>query len=156
MYRLTGLGKFREAIPEGCDNAALEEPLHDAVMTWHLKPADVDGVRVQVEALLGIPFQTTLDPAKSLPNLSDSEARKLATNIVEPVFPPGAAPRGTEFTVQISVDETGKLGGLQNTHNVPVAVFLAINSALAQWHFKPYMKDGKPQYFHADLIFHME
>ena len=30
-----------------------------------------------------------------------------------------------------------------------------INNAVAQWHFKPYIKDGKPQYFHADLIFHM-
>jgi hypothetical protein len=54
------MGKVREAIPEGCDNATLEGPLHNAVMMWRLKPAVADGVRVQVEALLGIPFETTL------------------------------------------------------------------------------------------------
>ena len=149
-------GQVREAIPEGCDNAALEEPLHDAVMTWRLKPAVADGVHVQVEALLGIPFQTTLDPAKSVPNLTDSEARELATNIISPIFPPGTAPLGTKFTVGISVDENGKYAGIQNSHNVPSVVFFAIDKALAQWHFKPYIKDGKPQYFHAELIFSVE
>ena len=146
-------GQVREAIPEGCDNAAMEEPLHNAAMKWKLRPATVDGARVQVEALLGIPFQTTLDSAKSLPILSDSEARRLASNVADPVFPPGAAAPGMEFTVQISVDGTGKYTGVQNTHNIPPAIFLAINRALAQWRFKPYVKDGKPQYFHADLIF---
>lgn len=146
-------GQVREAVPQGCDNAAMEEPLHDAAMKWKLRPATANGAPVQVEALLGIPFQTTLDPVKSLPILSDSEARKLATNAVDPVFPPGAAAPGTEFTVQISVDETGKYTGVQNTHNIPSAVFLAISGALAQWRFNPWVKDGKPQYFHADLVF---
>jgi hypothetical protein len=149
-------GQVREAIPEGCDNAALEEPLHDAVMTWRLKPAVADGVPVQVEALLGTPFQTTLDPAKSLPNLTDSERRGLATNIITPIFPPGTAPLGTKFTVGISVDETGKYAGIQNSHDVPAAAFFAIDKALKQWRFKPYIKDGKPTYFHAELIFAVE
>jgi hypothetical protein len=146
-------GNVREAIPEGCDNAGLEEPMHDAVMKWRLKPAAVGGVRVQVESLLGIPFETTLDSAKALPNLSDSEARKLAMDAKDPVFPPGAAPRGAEFTVKISVDETGKVTGLQNTQNLSTAVFAAIYSSIVQWHFSPYVKNGKPQYFHADLTF---
>jgi len=24
---------------------------------------------------------------------------------------------------------------------------------MMQWHFTPYIKDGKPQYFHADVTF---
>ena len=149
-------GKVREVLPEGCDNAAMEEPLRQAVMKWHLRPAVSNGVPVQVEALLGFPFQTTLDSSKSLPELSDAEVRALASDIVEPVFPPDSAPKGTEFIVQISVDETGKLTGIQNPHELKSAVFLAAYTAVGKWHFKPYVKDGKPQYFHADLSFHMQ
>ncbi len=149
-------GKVREVLPEGCDNAGLQDPLREAVMKWRLRPAAVDGVPVQVEALMGFAFQTTLDSSKSLPELSDSEARKLASDIVEPVFPPNSAPRGTEFIVGISVDETGKLTGVQNSHGLPGPVFFAANAAVSKWNFKPYMKDGKPQYFHADLVFHMQ
>ena len=148
-------GRVREATPQGCDNAAMQEPLHDAAMKWQLKPAAVDGTRVQVEALLGIPFQTTLDPAKTLPTLSDAEVRKLASNTVDPVFPPDAAPHGAEFTVGISVDETGKLTGEGGTRGANAAVALAMFNAVKQWKFKPYIKDGKPQYFHANLVFRM-
>jgi hypothetical protein len=148
-------GKIREAMPEGCDNAAMEEPLYHAAMKWQLKPAVSDGVPVQIQVLLGIPFQTTLDPDKSLPTLSDSEARALATNRVEPIFPQNVAPSGTEFTVQISVDETGKLAGMGGAEGGNGNIGLAIYNAVRQWQFKPYMKDGKPQYFHAKLVFRM-
>lgn len=148
-------GKVREAVPEGCDNAALQGPLHDAVMKWQLKPDIVDGVPVQVEALLGIPFRTTLDQSKSLPQLSDSEVRKLVTHAVDPVFPPGSGPEGAEITVQISVDDTGILTGVGNPQNAPTPAFLAINAALSKWRFEPYIKNGKPQYFHGELVFHV-
>lgn len=148
-------GRVREATPQGCDNAAMEEPLHNAAMKWQLKPATVDGARVQVEALLGIPFQTTLNSAKSLPTLSDAEARKLANNTVDPVFPPDAAPHGTEFTVQITVDETGTLTGIGGAKNGNGPIGSAIANAIKQWKFKPYLKDGEPQSFHASLLFRM-
>lgn len=148
-------GKVREAIPEGCDNAALEGPLHDAVMKWQLKPDIVDGVPVQVEALLGIPFHTTLDQSKSLPQLSDFEVRKLVTHMADPVFPPGSGPEGAEITIQISVDETGYLTGVGNPQNAPAPAFGAIQYALSKWIFQPYIKDGKPQYFHGELVFHV-
>lgn len=149
-------GVIREAWPEGCDNAGLQDPLRESVKKWHLKPAISDGAPVQVEALLGFTFHSVVDSSKALPELSDAEARRLATDIVEPIFPPGTAARGTEFVVQISVDETGKLTGVSNTHNLKTPVFLAANAALGKWHFRPYLKDGKPQYFHADLVFHMQ
>lgn len=148
-------GQIREATPEGCDNAAMAEPLRDAAMKWQLKPAVSDGSRVQIEALLGIPFETTLDAAKSPPILTDSEARALASNKIEPVYPPNAAARGTEFIVQISVDETGKFTGMGGAQGGNNSVTLAIYGAVSQWHFKPYIKDGKTQYFHANLVFRM-
>jgi hypothetical protein len=146
-------GHVREAWPAGCDNAGLQDPLREIVRKWQLKPAAVNGATVQVESLLGFSFTTRVDNSNPLPVLSDSETRELATRIVEPVFPAGTAPGGTEFVLQISVDETGKLTGIQNTHHLSGPVLAAAYAALSKWHFKPYVKDGKPQYFQADLVF---
>jgi hypothetical protein len=148
-------GHVREAWPAGCDNASLEDPLRDAVKKWVLKPAASNGAPVQLESLMGFTFHAELDSAKTLPLLSDAEARQLAQHIVEPDFPPNSGPSGTEFIVQISVDETGKFAGLDNTHSLSSSVFFAIDKALLQWKFRPYLKDGKPQYFHADLVFRL-
>jgi hypothetical protein len=149
-------GQVREVWPEGCDSTGLEEPLREAVKKWRLKPAVSNGVTVQVEALLGFTFHTSVDNSHPLPELTNEEARELATSIVEPVFPPGSGQGRTRLTVQISVDETGKLTGVGNPEGLPNALFMAINGAVSKWRFKPYIKDGKPQYFHADLIFHIQ
>jgi outer membrane biosynthesis protein TonB len=146
-------GHIREAWPEGCDSASLQDPLREAVKKWRLKPAISDGLPVQVEALLGFTFHTTMDKSRALPELSDEEVRKLASNAVEPVFPPGSVQKGTEVILQISIDESGKLTGVGNTHNLDGQVFGAAYAALQKWHFSPYVKNGKPQYFHANVIF---
>lgn len=146
-------GIVREVWPKGCDNAGLEDPLREMVKKWRLKPAKEGGTPVQIESLVTFPFDTQADNSKALPVLTDAEARGLASDIVEPLFPPGSAKKGTQITVQISVDETGKLTGIKNTANLSTAAFLAANAALRRWHFKPYVKDGKAQYFHADIIF---
>jgi outer membrane biosynthesis protein TonB len=85
--------------------------------------------------------------------LSDEEVRKFVTNAAEPVFPPGSVQKGNEVIVQISVDETGKLAGIGNTHSLQDPVFFAVYAALHKWHFSPYIKNGKPQYFHANVVF---
>jgi hypothetical protein len=146
-------GNVREVWPEGCDNPALQGPLCDAVKKWHLKPAVANNVPVQIESLMGFGFQVGSDSAKTPPLLTDKEARKLAKNIVEPRFPPDSG-HGGEIIARISVDDTGKLIGLENTNHLPTPVLLAIHSALQQWKFRPYVKDGKPQEFHADIAFH--
>ncbi len=149
-------GAIREVWPSGCDNSGLQDPLREAVKKWHLKQAISNGVPVQVEALLGFTFHTSMDGLKGLPELSNAEARQLAAQIVEPVFPHGTAPKGAEIMVQIAVDETGKLTGVNNTQNLETRVFLAANAALRRWLFRPYVKDGKSQYFHANIVFHMQ
>jgi hypothetical protein len=53
------------------------------------------------------------------------------------------------------MDQTGKLTGIGNTRHLSGPVLLAADCASGKWHFKPNLKDGKPQYFHANLIFHM-
>lgn len=146
-------GQVREVWPGGCDNAGLEDALRNIVKQWRLRPAISNGEPVQVEALLGFTFHTTIDKGKSLPDLTDAEVRKLATSTVEPTFPPGAAEKGTEFVINISVDETGRLTGAGPASNMPNPVFFAAYNAVVKWKFQPYMKDGKPQYFHGRLVF---
>jgi len=148
-------GHIREAWPEGCDSASLQDPLREAVMKWHLKPAISGGAPVQVEALLGFIFHTTVDKSRALPELSDDEVRKLVSNAVEPSFPPGSVQKGVDVMVQISIDETGKLTGVGNPQNLRNDVFGAADAAIQRWHFSPYIKNGKPQYFHGNVIFHV-
>jgi hypothetical protein len=149
-------GAVREAWPAGCDNAGLQDPLREAVKKWHLKPTISDGAPAQVEALLGFTFHATKDIAKALPDLSDAEVRDLAIETVEPSFPPGTAEKGTEIVINISVDETGKLAGAGPASDMPNALFFAVYNAVVKWKFKPYLKDGKPQYFHGQLSFRVK
>jgi len=149
-------GNVRESWPAGCDSTGIQDTLCETVKTWKLRPPVSNGVPVQVEALLGFTFHAVVRD-NPLPLLTDTEIRQLATNTVEPNFPKGpqVAPAGTEVTVQISVDETGKLTGVTNTRGVPDALFLAAYAAITQWQFRPYIKDQKPQYIHADVTFHV-
>lgn len=148
-------GQIRETWPAGCDNAALMTPLREALLKWKLKPAVSNGNPVQVESLMRFTFQTQLDSAKSLPNLTDEQVRALAAHIVEPMFPPNSGKPGTEFFVNISIDETGKLTGAGPGPGTNTPVFFAIYAAVQKWEFRPYIKDGKPQYFHGVLKFRL-
>ena len=152
-------GRVREAWPLNSDNAGLEDPAREQVLQWKIKPAaDASGKRVQVDGGLGFAFETTIgDP---LPVLSDAEARQLATHIVEPVLPAGTLPAGTRYRVRISVNEQGMVtGGAAGDTEVPGtvkapgrAVFPAM-MAVKDWKFSPLIKNGKPSYFQAELIF---
>lgn len=149
-------GHVREAFPGGCDNSPLQGFLRDTVLKWQLKPAVSHGVPVQIEALMGFSYQTTVDTAKTPPLLTDAEARTLATYSPEPRFAPLVAQSHTELAVRITVDDTGKFIGLQNSNHLDGAILNAIDAALLQWKFKPYAKNGQPCLFNADIIFHAD
>ncbi len=143
-------GHVREAWPLNSDNAGLEDPAREQVMKWQFKPAKIHDAPVQIESVLTLAFNTKIgDP---VPILSDEEARKLATNIVEPVFPPGSL-KGTEVKVQVGVSSDGTVNGVANSYHAPTPLFMAVYAALHQWHFRPYLRDGKPDIFSADIIF---
>jgi hypothetical protein len=144
-------GNVREAWPLNSDNAGLEDPVREQVRKWRLKPAvDAQGRRVQVDGRLGFAFETTI--ADPLPHLTDAEVRALASNTIEPRWPAGSVHRGDVVTVEISVNEQGKLTGAGFPGGATAAQ-LAANGALAQWKFRPLIKDGHPQYFHGTVIF---
>ena len=143
-------GHIREAWPLGSDNAGLEDPAREQVKKWQLKTAMKNGVPIQVESVLTFRFDTRI--ADPIPTLSNEEGRKLATNVVEPDFPPGT-PKGAELKVQVGISPDGTMSGVANPYNVPTPQFAAAYRALTKWQFRPCMRDGKPDACSADIIF---
>lgn len=147
-------GRVRETFPENSDNSDLEDDARKQVQAWQFKPAVVDGEPLQLESILAFAFGTQVGNPVSV--LSDSEARKLADNAPEPSFSPGAAPVGTAVTVLAIVGSDGNVKAISNPNNVPGRLFLAASAALKEWHFRPYLKEGKPDDFNAEITFHVK
>jgi hypothetical protein len=152
-------GQVREAWPLNSDNAGLEDPARDQVRQWKIKPpVDASGNRLQLEGGLGFNFETAI--GNPLPVLSDDEARALAIRVVEPEFPASVLKPGVRYRVRIAVNEQGKFTGgaagdteIPGTQPMPGGGVFPVMMALEQWQFKPLIRDGKPQYFHAELVF---
>lgn len=157
-YSADRSGKVRETYPLPSTNEGLVDPVRQQVETWRLKPLIKDGAQVQTEGVLTLPFNTST--ANPLPVLTNEEARKLALRVVEPTLPPNTLPLGTRYRIRISVNEQGIFtGGADGDADIPGTVRLkgpgvtAVMLTLRQWRFKPLVRDGRPQYFRADLIF---
>jgi hypothetical protein len=144
-------GNVREGFYGGCDNAALEEPLRLAALKWKLHPAVQNGAPVQVTALLGIPYDIHVEPAHDV-ILSEADARKLASNTVEPVFPRGTK-RGTVVSIQVSIDDDGRFLEASNPSGASTDLFLPAVAAVEKWKFTSYVQDGKPIPFKSTVTF---
>jgi hypothetical protein len=143
-------GQVREVWPLVSNNPALNDAVREQLLRWQYKPYD-NGGPSQMEAVLTFAFSTRIE--NPIPVLSDAEARKLATRVVEAVIPPGKARSETRFALRISVDEAGRLQAVQNQNKVAPALYTAGAAALKQWRFRPYINNGKPDRFYADISF---
>ncbi|HET9166151.1 MAG TPA: hypothetical protein VFP11_09145 [Candidatus Angelobacter sp.] len=143
-------GHVREVWPLVSNSLELNQAAREQLLRWQYKPYN-NGGPSQMEAVLTFAFATRIE--NPIPVLSDAEARKLATRVVEAMVAPGKAHSGTKFALRISVDETGKLQGVQNQNKVAPALYTAGAAALKQWRFRPYMNNGKPDKFYADITF---
>src|SRR5579859_1647584 len=142
-------GQVREAWPLGSANQALSDAAREQILRWRYKPF-MNGGPTQMEAVLTFAFSTKIE--NPVPVLTNAEARKLATRIVAPVIAPGKAAKGTKFSLRVSVDETGAVKDVQNPNKVAPALWQAGAAALKKWRFKPYMNNGKPDRFYADIV----
>lgn len=145
-------GHVRETWPLNSDNPFPQDQARKAVSEWKFKPLMMEGVPVQMEAILTFAFQTRIgDP---IPVLSDVEGRKLAIETAEPSFVmTKKPPAGTQFTVRVAVDEEGRVIGLKNINNLDMELLGPANLALHKWRFRPYIHDGKPDRFDTDITF---
>ncbi|HEV2490642.1 MAG TPA: energy transducer TonB [Candidatus Acidoferrales bacterium] len=160
-------GGVREVLPQNSDNATLNDPATEQVRTWKFKPMLVEGSRVQVESILTFAFHTRIE--NPYVTLSDADARTRATRMVEPRFPrwilptgtlfPRFVPAGTLVPLQVSVDAKGKVSGYTVTgaNNATMSYLFSIaGNAVSQWQFQPYVRNGKPEPFFADIIFRVK
>jgi hypothetical protein len=116
---------------------------------WKFKPATQDGTPVQAGGILTFDTDTRAwGPANPL---TDAEVRKLASNIVGPVFPSGT-PSGASCTVRVAIDEEGNLieamAG-EGTHGL----FMPCYHAVQMWVFHPIMEGGKPRPYRGEIKF---
>jgi TonB-like protein len=146
------LGQVREVWPVASDNPELNAAAREQIQHWRFQPY-VNGVPMQMESVLTFAFNAVMGPP--IPLLSNAAARKLATRVVEPRMmpPPGKAHRAARFTLRIRVDEQGRLVRVQNLQNANPVLAAAGERALKQWQFRPYLRDGSPDRFDADIVF---
>ena len=143
-------GQVREVWPLASNNPELNEAAREQLLRWQYKPYS-NGGPSQMEAVLTFVFNTRIE--NPIPVLNDVEARKLATHVVEAVIPAGKARKGSKFSLRVSVDEAGKVQAVLNQNNIAPTLYNAGAAALKQWRFRPYINQGAPDRFYADIRF---
>lgn len=143
-------GQVREVWPLASNNPELNEAAREQLLRWQYKPYS-NGGPSQMEAVLTFVFNTRIE--NPIPVLNDAEARKLATHVVEAVFPASKARKGSKFSLRVSVDEAGKVQAVLNQNNIAPTLYNAGAAALKQWRFRPYINQGVPDRFYADITF---
>jgi hypothetical protein len=146
-------GKVREVLPLKTANERSNDSAIRQIMRWKFNPAIRNGVPVQAEGTLHFAVDTRAAGPREA--LSDADARKLASNIVEPVVPAGSVAPGTLYKLWIAVDSDGIVIE-KIIADAPPGLFGPVDKALKQWRFKPLMVDGKPQPYRALLELHLQ
>lgn len=143
-------GRVREVLPVYTDNERTNDSARRQIMTWKFIPPTENGLPAQAESVLTFALDTRAwGPTAPL---SDAEVRKLASNIVDPVFPPGIAPSGTVYTLRVAVDSDGHLIETIPATSIP-DLFRPCMDAIARWHFSPIMENGQPRPYRGEITF---
>jgi hypothetical protein len=143
-------GQVAEVLPLSVAIERADGSARRQIMKWKFKPVLRDEVPVQAEAVLNFDFNTRAygPPAP----LTDAEARKLASTIVEPVFPAGMAPSGSTYTFSVAVDEAGNVVEII-AGDGPHELYALSFQAIGKWRFSPLLEDGKPRPYRAQVTF---
>lgn len=142
-------GNVREVLPVHTDNERSNDSARRQIMRWKFKPVSQDGLPVQAEAILNFKLNTRAwGPASPL---TDSEARALASNTVEPAFPSGT-PVGTTYSMLVAIDSDGKLVE-EIPAEGPAKLLKPCLDALSKWQFNPIIENGEPRPYRAKITF---
>ncbi len=142
-------GRVQETYGLNSDHPDMTDAARQQIAAWQFEQTVVKGSAAQVEGIVTFAYQTTIDDP--YPVLSNDEARKLATLSVEPHFAKGA-PRGLTGTIRILVGEDGTIRTL-SPGELPNEMFGPVMLAIRQWKFGPYLRNGHPVSFNADIAF---
>jgi hypothetical protein len=145
-------GQVREAYRHNSDNPGLEDFGRDQALKYKFKPLLVNGVAQQMETPLVLHFSSHI--ADPLPVLTGDQIKTVMSGCAyNPILPPGLLPSGSSFKIRASVNETGKLTGESYPAGVPKAALDAADIHFWECHFKPYLVNGQPWYYHIDFEF---
>jgi hypothetical protein len=142
-------GQAREVLPLSVAIERADDSARRQILGWKFKPVLRNGVPVQAESILNFSFNTRAYGPPS--PLTDEEVRKLATNLIDPIFPEGTAPPGSTFEILISVDQEGNIIESM-AGDGPHAMYQPCSKAVGKWHFSPIIEDGKPRPYRAKVI----
>jgi len=134
------------ALPEVTSTTAATTSASDAAKA----PAPAESKKNVVAAL---PSDTELPGEKTAVILSSQGAEKRLIRHQPPVYPAEARKRRMEGTVVLKavVSEGGKVEGVRLVEGDPTLAAAAI-SAVKQWRYRPYVRDGKAQAFQTVVI----
>jgi len=140
-------GQVREVLPLSVAIERADDSARRQIMKWKFKPVLMDGILVQAEAVLNFHFNTrAYGPAAPL---TDLEVRRLASGMVDPVFP-AAVTSGSTFTIHIAVDEEGHV--IESiAGDGPRELYRPCSQAIGKWHFSPIVEDGKPRPYRGEI-----
>jgi len=142
-------GQVREIFPLSVAIERADDSARRQIMSWKFRPFLKDDVPVQAESILKLNFNTReYGPSEML---SDAEARKLASNVVEPNFPSGAT-SGSTCAIRIAVDSFGSVRE-QIAGECSPQLYPMCSQALGKWHFSPISQGGKSLPYRAEILF---
>jgi protein TonB len=103
--------------------------------------------------IAALPSDTELPGEKSAVILSSQGAEKRLIRHLPPVYPAEARKAGIEGTVVLKtvVNEGGTVAGVRLVEGNPTLAAAAIG-AVKQWHYRPYVRDGKAQPFQTIVL----
>ena len=132
------------AQPQVISPTAVERPPSDAAK------ASAESKKSVIAAL---PSETELPGEKTAVILSSQGAEKRLIRRQPPVYPAEARKQRVEGTVVLkaAVSEGGKVEGVRLVEGDPTLAVAAI-SAVKQWRYRPYLRDGKPRPFQTVVL----
>jgi len=152
LYRVTvdPTGTVIDVQPANMNVERSNDSVIRQIMRWKFKPPTQDGVPVQAEVVWTFHFNTrAFGPSEPL---TEAEARKLATKIVVPSFPPGT-PSGKTCSMRIAVDSDGYLIEVIGDVCPGDDLYIPSLHAIQSWQFKPVFENGEPRPYRSEITF---
>ncbi len=117
------------------------------------KSSDSKSIDAKKESVASTPLNAPLPGETNAIILSSKGAEKRLAYSVAPKYPVEARSDGAEATVILKavVGENGTVEGLRLVEGNATLAIAAIQ-AVKQWHYRPYLRDGKPQSFQTVVI----
>lgn len=158
------VGRIREAYPVGSDNPWLAGTARDQLLQMQWNPAVVKGVPVQVDAVINLPFSTTLTP--ELESNAKNSSIKVQGGVIAgrkisggpPKYPEAAREQHVQGSVYLraiigSDGSITKLGVIDAPS--PILADAALN-AVRKWRYTPYTINGNPTAVETQITVNFE